>query len=275
MRRIHQTNRRWLTAPILAMTWFGMSACPAEAQIAVIGSTVVERVALSGETYAGTIVVRNLTKQHQPVRIYQTDYLFYADGTSRYDVGGTAPRSNSRWIVPTQRSLVIAPLSDATVSYAVSVPKSDSLLGSFWSAIMVEAAPISAAMPPGERPQVAVGTVMRYAVQVATHIRATGSRKVTFAGAKVVAESNGDQVFELDVLNSGERAHRPKMWIEVYDHEGALRAKARQERGLLYPGTSLRQRFALGRIGAGTYRAVVFADSGDDAVFAAPFTLRF
>jgi hypothetical protein len=260
---------------LAALTLLCASAVPSAAQIAVIGSTVVERVALPGETYAGTVVVRNLTKQHQPVRIYQTDYLFYADGTSRYDVGGTAPRSNSRWVVPAQRSLIIAPLSDATVSYAVSVPKSDSLVGSYWSAIMVEAAPITPSMPSADRSNVTVGTVMRYAVQVATHIRASGSRKVTFASARVVAETDGAQVFELDVVNSGERAHRPTMWIEVYDNDGTLRAKARQERGLLYPGTSLRQRFALGRISAGAYRAVVFADSGDDAVFAAPFTLRF
>lgn len=260
---------------LTALTLLCAFAVPCAAQIAVIGSTVVERVALPGETYTGTIVVRNLTKQPQPARIYHTDYLFYADGTSRYDVGGTAPRSNARWIALTQKSLVIAPLADATVSYAVTVPKADSLVGSYWSAIMVEAAPVTPSVPSAERPNVTVGTVMRYAVQVATHIRASGSRKVTFAGANVVAETDGAQVFELDVVNSGERAHRPTMWIEVYDQNGTLRAKARQERGLLYPGTSLRQRFALGRIGAGAYRAVVFADSGDDAVFAAPFTLRF
>ena len=54
------------------------------AQIAVVGSTVEERVAARGETYVGTIVVRNQTQQDQPVRIYQTDYLFYADGTSHF-----------------------------------------------------------------------------------------------------------------------------------------------------------------------------------------------
>jgi hypothetical protein len=44
---------------------------------------------------------------------------------------------------------------------------------------------------------------------------------------------------------------------------------------LLYPGTSLKQVFSLGRLAPGTYRAVVFADSGEDAVFASQFTLKF
>ena len=75
--------------------------------------------------------------------------------------------------------------------------------------------------------------------------------------------------------NVGERAYRPTLWIEVYDPSGALKASARQERGLLYPGTSLRQTFALGKLTPGQYRAVVFADSGEDAVFASQFTLKF
>ena len=71
------------------------------AQIAVVGSTVEERVSAPGETYLGTIVVRNLTLQDQPVRIYQTDYLFFADGTSHFDDPGSAKKSNAKWITPT------------------------------------------------------------------------------------------------------------------------------------------------------------------------------
>ena len=77
------------------------------------------------------------------------------------------------------------------------------------------------------------------------------------------------------MTNDGERAYRPALWIEVYDEQGTMRANARQERGLLYPGTSLKQTFALGRLAPGTYRAIVFADSGEDAVFAQQYTLRF
>src|SRR5439155_12856160 len=57
----------------------------ARAQISVVGNTVEERTAAPGDTYVGTIVVRNLTPQSQPVRIYQSDYSFFADGTSHFD----------------------------------------------------------------------------------------------------------------------------------------------------------------------------------------------
>jgi hypothetical protein len=246
----------------------------AVAQIAVVGSTVEERTVAAGEKYTGTIVVRNLTQQDQPVRIYQTDYLFFADGTSHFKDPGTTPRSNAKWVTPTVRSLLVPPSSEMTVTYTVAVPTSDSLAGTYWSTIMVEGAPTEAGRSSSGRPQVGVGAVMRYAVQVATHIGVTGSRKVTFANSRFLTAPDSTQSFELEVQNVGDRAYRPALWIEVYDEQGALKANARQERGLLYPGTSLKQTFALGKLPPGTYRAIVFADSGEDAVFASQFTLR-
>jgi hypothetical protein len=245
------------------------------AQIAVVGSTVEERTATAGESYVGTIVVRNLTQSDQPVRIYQTDYLFFADGTSHFSDPGTTARSNATWITPTVRSLLVPPQSEMTVTYTVKVPASDSLTGTFWSVVMVEGAPNEAGRSSSGRPQVGVGSVMRYAVQVATHLQATGSRKVAFANSKFLTNPDSTQAFELDVQNVGERAYRPALWIEVYDAAGEMKASARQERGLLYPGTSLKQVFGLGKLAPGTYRAVVFADSGEDAVFASQFTIRF
>ena len=263
-----------LRLKIAAALFVALPLC-ASAQIAVVGSTVEERVATPGESYIGTIVVRNLTKQDQPVRIYQTDYLFFADGTSHFDDPGTTPHSNAKWITPTVRSLLVPPSSEMTVSYAVKVPPNDSLVGTYWSTIMVEGAPSEAGTSSSGRPQVGVGAVMRYAVQVATHIKTSGSRKVSFANSKFLTNPDSSQAFELEVQNVGERAYRPALWIEVYDEQGALKANARQERGLLYPGTSLKQTFALGKLPHGNYRAIVFADSGEDAVFASQFTLKY
>ena len=62
--------------------------------------------------------------------------------------------------------------------------------------------------------------------------------------------------------------------MEVYDAQGGLKAKADQTRGLLYPGTSLHQHFELGKLPPGTYKAVIFADTGEDSVFATQFTIN-
>ena len=258
-----------------ALLALALNATPSGAQIAVVSSTVEERSAAPGETYVGTILVRNLTAQDQPVRIYQTDYLFFADGTSHFVGVATTPRSNARWITPAVRSLRVPPSSEMTVTYTVKVPANDSLAGSYWSMVMVEGAASEAARASSGRPQLGVGAQVRYAVQVATHIGTTGSRKVSFAKSRFLTNPDSTQAFELEVQNVGERAYRPALWIEVYDEQGVLKANVRQERGLLYPGTSLKQSFALGRLQHGHYRAIVFADSGEDAVFASQFTLKY
>jgi hypothetical protein len=246
------------------------------AQIAVLSSTVEERVAAPGEKYSGTIVLSNPTAQPQMARIYQTDYQFSADGTSAFDDAGSTARSNATWVTPQSTRIEVPANSQLAVSYSVTVPKSDSLRGTYWSVIMVEGLPndAGAKAAASAKPSVQLPAVIRYAIQVATHISFSGSRAVKFIDA-TAKHVDGKATLDVDVHDAGDRAYRPTMWVEVYDAQGTLRAKAKQSRGLLYPGSSLRQHFELGALPAGTYKAVVFADSGDDSVFAAQYTITF
>ena len=248
----------------------------ARAQIAVLSSTVEEKTAAPGEKYTGTIIISNQSAQPQVARIYQTDYSFASDGTAHYNDAGSSKRSNARWITPQASRIVVPANSQVTVPYAVAVPLGDSLRGTYWSMIMVEGAPVEPSTPSGGgKPAVAIGAVMRYAVQLATHIRDSGSRTVLFASAGAAKAPNGAAALDLDVTDTGERGFRPVLWVEVYDAQGTLRAKAKQTRGLLYPGTSLHQHFDLGALPSGTYKAVVFADTGEDAVFATQYTVSY
>jgi hypothetical protein len=245
----------------------------ARAQIAVIGSTVEEHDAAPGQRYEGTIVVRNLTNAPQPVRIYQTDYRFFADGTSRFDSAGSQPRSNAAWVHPSASSVTIPPGTDVNVTYVVNVPATDSLRGTYWSAVMIEGAPT--APPAASAHEIGLGAVVRYAVQLATQLPTAGSRRVRLAKHAFTPDSTGARTLEMTVENAGERAYRPALWVELYDASGVQRARLQQQRGLLYPGSSLRQRFTFPSLPAGSYKAVVFADTGDDTVSAAQYSLVF
>lgn len=250
-------------------------AVSAGAQISVLSNTVEERVAGKGDHYTGTIVIVNASKEPQTARIYQTDYAFSADGTSQFADPGTSPRSNAAWITPQTTQIVVPPAGRVTVPYDVAVPATDSLKGTYWSAIMVEGVPHAPGSSDGAKPAVQLGAVVRYAIQVATHIELTGSRAVKFADAGVVKAADGSSAFAVDVLDAGERGYRPTLWLEVYDQNGVLQAKAKQSRGLLFPGTSLRQQFELGKLAPGSYKAVLFADTGDEAVAAAQYNIKF
>ena|SRR5688572_13949889 len=251
-----------VTAPVLA-----------RAQISVVGNSVEERTAASGETYVGTIVVRNLTAESQPVRIYQSDYSFFADGTSHFDPPGSLGRSNAGWTTPSTGSIIVPPSGEMTVVYTVRVPSIDTLHGTYWSTIMVEGA-VSPPRPNAER-QVTIGTVMRYAIQIATHLNGESAATVVLEKQRVVFAPDSTRSIELEVRNNSDKGYRPLAWVEVYDASGSLRVRAKQQRGLLYPGTSIKQIFSLGKLPAGNYKAIVFADTGDEPVFAAEYKLSF
>lgn len=250
---------------------------PAAAQVSVLSSTVEEREVTPGLTYTGRIVIANTSPTPQAVRLYQTDYMFKADGTSTFGDPNTTPRSNAGWITPQANRVTVPPNSEITVPYSVKVPETDSLVGTYWSAIMVEGA--EAAPPPtagrAGQAQVGIGAVIRYAVQVATHVGKTGVGAVKFETPQAVKMPSGAAALDIDVLSSGTRAVRPTMSVELYDAEGVLKGKGKQVRGLLYPGTSLHQHFEFGVLPAGTYKAVIFADTGSEKVTAVQLTITY
>jgi hypothetical protein len=264
------TRRLTVAATILAGVFGGGRA---QAQVGVVGSSIEEHEAAPGDRYEGTILLRNFSAQAQPVRIYQTDYRFSADGTSHFDTAGTTARSNARWLVPSTTSIVLPAGSDVTLSYVVTVPAVDSLRGTYWSALMIEGAP--SAPPAAANRQVALGSVVRYAVQIATHLKAPGARRVRLTRQGFAPDSVGKPALDMVVENAGERAYRPLLWVELYDAAGTLRARTEQQRGLLYPGCSLRQRFTFAKLPAGEYKAVIFADTGDETVLATQYKLTF
>ncbi|HXT16291.1 MAG TPA: hypothetical protein VN706_11715 [Gemmatimonadaceae bacterium] len=259
---------------VLAFASVAVLPVSVRAQIVVLSNTVEERIAAPGERYTSTIIIVNPSTEPQTARIYQTDYQFAADGTGQFNDPGTTLRSNAGWVTPQTTQIVVPANGRVAVPYTVVVPKTDSLKGTYWSAIMVEG---QTAQPgkSGAKPTVELGSVMRYAIQVATHIQMSGTRAVKFVDPGVVKTTDGTATFDVDVLDNGDRGYRPTLWVEIYDANGVLQAKAKQTRGLLYPGSSIRQHFVLGKLTPGTYKAMLFADTGDEAVIAAQYDVKY
>lgn len=247
----------------------------ARAQISVIGNSIQEREAAAGGAYEGTIRVSNTSAEPREARIYQTDYLFHADGRALYEAPGSQARSNAGWVAVSPSRVVIPAGQTIDVRYVVKVPVADSLRGSYWSLVMVEGLAPAPETGPADGARVDLQATVRYGVQVVTHIGATGAPTVGFAGAGVSKVTDGTGAMVVDLTNTGDRAARLKLMLEVYTEDGRQIATLQQARGLVYPGSSIRQHFALGALPKGTYKAVLVADAGGDAVFGAQYTLRF
>ena len=249
---------------------------PLLAQISVVGEMIHEREALPGTTYDGMLVVRNTTSEPQQARIHQTDYRFYADGRSFYGEPGSTPRSNAAWLTISPALVTIPAGEVVRIHYRVQLPDapSDSLHGTYWSMLIVEGvkAPRTTPTRPGH---LTLRPTIRHGVQVVTHVGSTGAPSIAFAQPVLGGTSQDGFSLEVDLSNEGDRASRIDATLELFTQEGRSVASLRSARGLVYPGSSIRQRFDLGTLSPGRYTALVMADAGADAVAGAQFTLSF
>lgn len=235
----------------------------AAAQISVTSPNVVESQVVPGESYHGSIRLKNASaSETRRALIYQTDYRFAADGSNDYAKPGTLARSNAKWIRVDVPELEVPPGGEAAVEYTIVVP-SDSMnrVGSYWSMVMVEDGPSATGSAPPSR-GIGVTTIMRYGVQIATHITGTGAPGITFSAPKME-----EGTINFDVTNTGNRACRPALRLELYGVDGAVVATYASQRGLVYPESSVRQKWDLSRLAKGTYAALLVADVGGSELF--------
>jgi hypothetical protein len=259
---------RALCALLLALV-----SLPAQSGIVVDGATTQVRPARPGDRYRGTVAIRNTGKTPAEVKLYQTDYAFWADGRNDYGPPGKAERSNARWLRLNGEQFTVLPGSAVSVDYEVSVPDDPRLAGTYWSLIMVEPlSPREAGNTP-RRGETQINQVVRYAVQVISEIGETGKAEIAFRNPRLLHDS-GKRLLSVDVENTGERWLRPQLRLELHDPQGRALKKIDGQKLRIYPGTSVRYQLDLSIMPAGAYLAFLVADGGRDDLFGTQFELN-
>jgi hypothetical protein len=241
--------------------------------ISVIGELTREKTLQPGEKFEGSINLKNTEKSSCQVNVYQTDYLFYADGNNIYGEPGSAVRSNAGWLSVSPNRLTIPPNQMASVYYTLQVPESPDLIGTYWSMVMIE--PVPQTGPESiedETGKVKMGiqTKIRYGIQMVTNIGNTGARKIKFSDKKLINQ-DGQKFLQMDIENIGERWLSPTVWVELYNNEGTKLDRFESGKKRIYPGCSVRHKVDLTDVPKGKYKALVVADNGDEYVFGAKY----
>jgi hypothetical protein len=257
-------NRSLVPLVLLAF----LASGTAWSSVAVLGPLAYEHVAAPGQPYGGTLELQNTGDGPADVRVYQSDYFFYADGRSLYGEAGVLPRSNARWVSVSPAQLRIPAGEKAVVRYAVQVPDDASLAGSYWSVIMVEPVEQSTTESGADKSGVEISQVLRFAIQIVTQIGSSGNVLLGFTRLQLQAV-DGLRSLLVDAENTGERWYRANVWAEIYDAEGRFIGRYDGGTFRMYPGTSARFTADLTGVQRGTYKALVVADCGGDDVFGA------
>ena len=172
-----------ISLPFLLAVAFLAFSTPAAAGISIVGGLTRETVVQPGKEYRGAIIVKNSSDKPEQIKIYQTDYLFHANGTALYGDPGKDPRSNALWIRVSPSRVRVEPRQSVTVHYAIAVPEKPDLSGTYWSMLMVETVvePVpETGRDMGRTPTLGIRQVIRYGIQMITQIGDTGSATVAW-----------------------------------------------------------------------------------------------
>ena len=249
--------------------------CPA--RVRINGSLTREKTVEPGETYEEVILLMNSEETSCEVKVYQTDYMFFCDGRNMYGDAGHESRSNAKWLTLNPNRLIIPPHEKASVYYSIEVPEDTHLTGTYWSMVMVEqipaTSPESIVSRENDKITMSVQTVIRYGIQIITHIGDTGIRKIRFLDKKLMS-LDGKKIFRIDFENIGDRSLSPSLWAELYNRDGRSMGKFEGRKARIYPGCSIRNDIELAGITPGKYKALVVIDNGDDHIFGAQYDLE-
>jgi len=237
----------------------------AHAGVAPDGEATQAHGAQPGDTYRGSIAIRNTGPAVAQVKLYQTDYLFSADGKNAFDAPGSLARSNAAWLQLNREQVTIAPDGVATVDYQVRVPEGAGLSGTYWSVVMVQELPAAEAAGVS-RAGVTLAQSMRHAIQIITEVGESGRSEIEFLNARVVGEG-AQRAFDIDLVNTGERWLRTDIWLELHDSRGRVVGRFSAPRRRTFPGTSVHNRIEIGAAPAGKYLGLLVADGGRNDLF--------
>ncbi|MBN1410941.1 MAG: hypothetical protein JW969_08850 [Spirochaetales bacterium] len=272
-----QKNRPWTL--FLSMVFFFLLAAPCtQAAIVISGGLTHEKETPAGTEYKGVIEIQNKGDKAQEVKIYQTDYEFFADGKVMYGEPGKISRSNANWITFSPKRAVVPPNETVPVYYTITVPDDQTLSGTYWSVIMVE--PVPEDSPESSNPTspdagnvtYGIKQVFRYGIQMVTNIQGKGDSKLKFLKPQF-KKDYGKKILEIDLENIGTLWVKPDVWVELYDETGVFIGKFTAENKRIYPGLSGRFKVEFTDMPEKKYKALIVADCGGDNLFAINVTL--
>jgi hypothetical protein len=249
-----------------------VSACaqptPPASTIIVSGELTREYPLNAGAVVEGQLVLKNTAATPGRAQISVADYQLQA-GEHVYSAPGQHPRSNALWIEIRERQPELAAGETRIVPYKLTIPAGAAKSGTYWSMILVEGfSPDTSSAATG----VAVRSVVRYGIQIITHVGAEATARPAISHQAISLEKNR-RLLCFDLANTGERWLQPKLEVRLFDGQGRPLDVLPASKVRVYPGASARQRFDLTRLSKGDYLALIVLDS-DDELYGAQYRFR-
>ena len=261
--------------PLCSLAFLILFYSPAFAGVAVLTELTHEYTVQPGDQNSRVIVLHNKDQEPAMVKLLIRDYLFNSEGKTYYLQPGSVQRSNSSWITLEKNRVEIQPGETVTINYKLETPNDPSLLGTYWSIILVEPFVKEVEFSKQDKNiNVSIQETVRFGIQIVTSIGNTGEKDIRFGATALKHNDENALVLNVDLENQGERWLRPNVWVNIYKEDGSAVGRFLGLKMRIFPGTSIRQEMNIGRLKAGKYMALVVADGGDEFIVGAEYTLN-
>jgi hypothetical protein len=250
---------------------------PLHGAIHVSGGLFQESTLAVGATTQNVLLIQNLGNQAQNVILYQKDETF-EQGVSSFLPVGSNERSNAPWIELETERLLVPAQTTLHIPYQMKVPDDSSLIGSYWSVVMVqaEAADVLAREQPEKR-GVTVQQTFRTAVRLVTHLDSEPRAKpvLRFDGSALQMSDEGPIQLRVNLANPGVMGLYLRVFAAVIDQHGQNLGQfsPRFDQVRLLPTSEAVRTINFPDLVEGQYEIILVAENRDGQLFGARYVL--
>ena len=239
--------------------------------VAVLNGLAHEFSVTPGSIYRGSIELQNASDGAQVVTIYQTDMATLFTGETFYTDSLENNRSNMSWVKLSYLNTTIESKEIRSIEFEIIVPKSDSLIGTYWSVIMVE--PRDPIHIQKDKSGALIQSKVRYAIQIICNIGETGTTDLKFINISQ-KKYNDKHYLEVDIENTGQILIKPTLNLELFNEVGNGLPIIKSEKQRIFPRSSKRYVLDIMNIKPGVYQGILIVDCATDDLFGVNITLH-
>lgn len=241
------------------------------AEITVPGALTHEQRAQPKQVIQGSIPIQNGSEKAALVKISLADYLFNSKGESFFPSSNSHARSNASWINMGETQVTVEPSTTYHFSYTLSVPDDPALAGTYWSIFLIEQVEDPLKDPEKEK-ALGIQTIIRYGVQVITHVGDKGVYELKILDKKLSKEGD-TSLFSISVENLGTQMQTPLFLLELMNAQGKKEKRLEAPKQRILPTCSVTYTVDLSSVPQGKYKALALFDDSEDAFFGAQYDL--
>lgn len=213
----------------------------------------------AGDRIEGELILMNTTDLPQQITFKLNDVIFSCE-TNRFFTDTVSHKQSSLpWFQGSLMDKVLLPKEQFVYKYSIQIPKDQSLKGTYWSALMIEAT------KPVKEEQlttnIQMDTKIRYAIGLITHVNQKENVNIDFEAISLNEDIDTVKSLKIGISNTSLFMEGVQLSLEIYDSKGFKVGERKSKREMVFPGACQQYELDISDLEKGEYECILTADS--------------